>query len=56
MRKSKYSYRAIDEKYPNKTEAYSGSWDTLAEARKWYKKHGTWLEKQFNRKLILSIS
>ena len=34
-------------------EQYTGFFETKDEALAWYEKHGKWLEKQFNRKLVL---
>lgn len=36
-----------------KLEQYSGSFKTKQEYLKWYNKHGKFLEKTFNRELVL---
>jgi len=50
---NRFRYKVISEK-TGKLEEYSGSFKTIKDARKWYEKHGKWLEEQFNRKLVLT--
>ncbi len=33
--------------------SYSGSFDSKEKALLWYESHGKWLEKEFNRELVL---
>jgi len=46
-----YIYKVRNEK--GRLEEYSRYYKTKREALDWYNKHGKWLEKHFNRKLIL---
>lgn len=46
-----YIYKVRNEK--GRLEEYSRYYKTKREAVDWYNTHGKWLEKHFNRKLIL---
>jgi hypothetical protein len=50
MRKTRYSYQT---KGKARLEPYSGTFESEYKALLWYNKYGKWLEKEFNRKLIL---